>query len=110
MNLEQSVTLVDYHCWARDRILDAVRPLTHEQYTRDMGNSFRSIPWFTSTAQISCGTNDGAEALPELWPIPQGSLMCPRCVARGRTWDACTGSMSRSSAKTESAGCSTTTF
>jgi uncharacterized damage-inducible protein DinB len=43
MNLEQSVTLVDYHCWARDRILDAVQPLTHEQYTRDMGNSFRSI-------------------------------------------------------------------
>ncbi len=35
--------LLDYHYWARDRLLDAVEPLTHEQYARDMGNSFRSI-------------------------------------------------------------------
>ena len=43
MNLEHALTLVDYHCWARDRMLDALEPLTHEQYTRDMGNSFRSV-------------------------------------------------------------------
>ena len=35
--------LIDYHYWARDRVLDAVEALTPEQLTRDMGNSFRSI-------------------------------------------------------------------
>lgn len=34
---------LDYHYWARDRILDAVDRLPAEQFTRDMGNSFRSI-------------------------------------------------------------------
>jgi len=36
-------TLVDYHYWARDRMLDAVERLTPEQFTRDLGNSFPSI-------------------------------------------------------------------
>jgi uncharacterized damage-inducible protein DinB len=36
-------TLLDYHYWARDRLLDALEPLTAEQLTRDMGNSFKSI-------------------------------------------------------------------
>jgi uncharacterized damage-inducible protein DinB len=36
-------TLVDFHYWARDRLLEAVDTLTPEQFTRDMGNSFRSI-------------------------------------------------------------------
>jgi uncharacterized damage-inducible protein DinB len=35
--------LVDYHYWARDRLLDALDPLTPEQFTRDLGNSFKSI-------------------------------------------------------------------
>jgi len=35
--------LIDYHYWARNRLLEAVAPLTPEQLTRDMGNSFRSI-------------------------------------------------------------------
>jgi uncharacterized damage-inducible protein DinB len=35
--------LIDYHYWARDRLLDALEPLAPEQFTRDMGNSFRSI-------------------------------------------------------------------
>lgn len=35
--------LVDYHYWARDRVLAAVEPLTAEQFTRDLGNSFRSV-------------------------------------------------------------------
>jgi uncharacterized damage-inducible protein DinB len=35
--------LLDYHYWARDRLLDAVAPLTPEQFTRDLGSSFRSI-------------------------------------------------------------------
>ena len=36
-------TLLDYHYWARDRMLDALEPLTPEQFTRDLGSSFRSI-------------------------------------------------------------------
>lgn len=36
-------TLVDYNYWARDRMLAAVEPLAPEQYTRDLGNSFRSV-------------------------------------------------------------------
>jgi uncharacterized damage-inducible protein DinB len=36
-------TLIDYNYWARDRVLDAVQPLSPEQFTRDMGNSFRSV-------------------------------------------------------------------
>ena len=36
-------TLLDFHYWARDRMLDALEPLTHEQLTRDMGSSFRSL-------------------------------------------------------------------
>ena len=43
MNLEDLRVLLDYHYWARDRVLDAIEPLTPEQFTRDMGNSFRSI-------------------------------------------------------------------
>jgi uncharacterized damage-inducible protein DinB len=36
-------TLLEFHYWARDRMLDAVEPLTPEQFTRDLGNSFRSV-------------------------------------------------------------------
>ena len=41
--LRDALTLLDYHYWARDRMLDAVEVLTSEQYTRDLGNSFRSV-------------------------------------------------------------------
>jgi len=43
MDLPTSRTLVDYHYWARDRLLDGVSVLTPEQFTRDMGSSFRSV-------------------------------------------------------------------
>lgn len=43
MNLQDLRTLVDYNYWARDRLLDAVEPLSAEQLTRDLGNSFPSI-------------------------------------------------------------------
>ena len=36
-------TMVDYNYWARDRLLEALEPLTMEQFTRDLGNSFKSI-------------------------------------------------------------------
>ena len=35
--------LLDYHYWARDRVLAALDVLTSEQYARDLGSSFRSI-------------------------------------------------------------------
>ena len=43
MNTQDLQTMIDYHYWARDRVLDALEPLTAEQYNRDLGNSFKSI-------------------------------------------------------------------
>ena len=43
MNLGELRTLMDYHYWARDRLLTALESLTPEQLTRDMGSSFTSI-------------------------------------------------------------------
>ena len=43
MTIDDLRLLLDYHYWARDRLLDAVDPLTPEQFTRDLGSSFRSI-------------------------------------------------------------------
>jgi uncharacterized damage-inducible protein DinB len=43
MDLQDLRTLVDYHYWARDRLLDAVERLTPEQFSKDLGNSFSSI-------------------------------------------------------------------
>jgi uncharacterized damage-inducible protein DinB len=35
--------LLEYHYWARDRVLDAVATLTADQYGRDLSSSFPSI-------------------------------------------------------------------
>ena len=43
VTLDDIRSLLDYHYWARDRLLAAVEPVTDEQRTRDMGSSFRSI-------------------------------------------------------------------
>lgn len=43
MNLADLRLLLDYNYWARDRLLDAVQSLTPEQFTRDLGNSFKSV-------------------------------------------------------------------
>ena len=43
MNLQDLRTLLDYHYWARDRLLEALDPLTPEQFARDLGSSFKSI-------------------------------------------------------------------
>jgi uncharacterized damage-inducible protein DinB len=43
MNLQDLRTLLDYHYWARDRLLDAIEPLAPDQLNRDMGSSFKSI-------------------------------------------------------------------
>jgi uncharacterized damage-inducible protein DinB len=43
MTLDNLRLILDYNYWARDRLLDAVAPLTAEQFTRDLGNSFKSV-------------------------------------------------------------------
>jgi len=43
MNHQDVQLMFDYHYWARDRLLEAVEPLTPEQFTRDMGSSFGSV-------------------------------------------------------------------
>ena len=43
MNAEDFRLLYDYNSWANHRTLDACAPLNDEQFTRDMGSSFRSV-------------------------------------------------------------------
>jgi uncharacterized damage-inducible protein DinB len=85
MNLQDLRTLVDYHYWARDRILDAAEALTPEQFTRDMGRSFRSVrdtlahiysaewAWYSRwqgaspTAQLAAEQFPDVESLRQAW-------------------------------------------
>ena len=43
MDITDLRLLIDYHYWARDRILEAVDALTPDQYARDLGSSFASV-------------------------------------------------------------------
>jgi uncharacterized damage-inducible protein DinB len=43
MDLKDLRTLLDYHYWARDVILEAVTPLPPEQFTRPVDSSFKSL-------------------------------------------------------------------
>ena len=43
MTPEALRNLLDYHYWARDRLLDAVELLTPDQFRQELGNSFGSI-------------------------------------------------------------------
>lgn len=43
MNVRDLQTMIDYHYWARDRLLVPVEGLTPAQYSQDLGNSFKSI-------------------------------------------------------------------
>jgi uncharacterized damage-inducible protein DinB len=43
MTRQDAVALVDYHCWARDRMLEALDALSPEQYVKDLGSSFKSV-------------------------------------------------------------------
>ena len=79
MNLSDLRTLLDYHYWARDRILDAADRLTPEQYTKDLGSSFRSVrdtlvhAYFGEWAWHSrwLGTSPTAPLPPETFPDVQ---------------------------------------
>jgi uncharacterized damage-inducible protein DinB len=43
VNHEALTALLDYHYWARDRMLDALADLAPEDYTKGLGSSFGSI-------------------------------------------------------------------
>ena len=43
MNHTNLTELLDYHYWAQERMFQAVEPLSLEQFTRDLGNSFPSV-------------------------------------------------------------------
>lgn len=43
MNPEWYTTLIDYNYWARDRVWQCILTLDEEQFTRDLGYSWRSI-------------------------------------------------------------------
>lgn len=43
MTPEALIALLDFHYWARDRLLDAVERLTPAQFRRDLGSSFGSV-------------------------------------------------------------------
>ena len=43
MTLQDLRTMLDYHYWARDRLLDALQSVAPEQLARDLGSSFKSI-------------------------------------------------------------------
>jgi len=43
MTLQDLRTLLDYHYWARDRMFAALEALPQDAYTKDLGNSFRSV-------------------------------------------------------------------
>ncbi len=43
MSLTDLTQLIDYHYWARDRLLDAVGGLSTEQFTEEMVSSFPSV-------------------------------------------------------------------
>jgi uncharacterized damage-inducible protein DinB len=43
MTLDDLQQLLDYHYWARDRLLDADSLLSHDDLTKDLGSSFKSV-------------------------------------------------------------------
>jgi uncharacterized damage-inducible protein DinB len=43
MNVQDLQTLLDYHYWGRDRLLEELDALTTEQFTRPLTSSFASI-------------------------------------------------------------------
>ncbi len=43
MTIDELRTLLDYHYWARDRVLAAADGLTADQLSKDLGSSFKSV-------------------------------------------------------------------
>lgn len=43
MHIHERQQRLDYHYWARDRLLDAAERLSPDDWTRDLGSSFTSV-------------------------------------------------------------------
>jgi len=43
MNLQDAQHLINFHYWARNRMLEALEPLSLEQFTQELGGSFGSV-------------------------------------------------------------------
>jgi uncharacterized damage-inducible protein DinB len=85
MDLQELRTLVDYHYWARDRLLDAVDGLSPDQLNEDLGNSFPSIRdtlvHLYGADRIWCDRWDGEP--PRGMPDPAGF---PDVLSLRRAW------------------------
>ena len=71
MDLNALHTLLEYHYWARDRLLDAAERLSPEQFTRNLGNSFPSVRdtlvHLYSADWIWCSRWEGESPTAMLW-------------------------------------------
>jgi len=71
LHSEDLQALLDYHYWARDRVLDAVARLSSEELLRARGSSFSSIrdtlahTYFAEWAWYSRWHGDSPTALPD---------------------------------------------
>ena len=84
MNHGHLTELLDYHYWAQEHVFDACEALTPEQFTRDLGNSFKSVRdtlvhihfaeciWYARWAQEPFGTPT-PEMFPDLESVRQAS-------------------------------------
>ena len=85
MNLTDLRMLVDYHYWARDRVLDAAERLTPEQVLKPLGNSFSSVRdtlvHLYGADWIWCARWEGES--PTALPAPDGF---PDVATIRRTW------------------------
>ena len=71
MTFQEARALVDYHYWARDRLLDAVGQLTHEQFTQRIESSFPSVRdtlvhlWAAESVWVARWDGEAPTALPD---------------------------------------------
>jgi len=86
MNPEHARRLYDFNSWANRRILDACAALTGEQFTRDLGSSYRSVR--DTLVHIQGGEQFWLErfrggspsAFPPIEPLPDLAGVCERWV------------------------------
>ena len=87
MTLADLEVLVEFHYWATRKILDAVEPLSPEQFTRDLGNSFLSVrdtlAHLYGADWIWCSRWEGDS--PSALPDPKNF---PDLVSIRKAWDA----------------------
>jgi uncharacterized damage-inducible protein DinB len=92
VNLDDLRELLDYHYWAQGRVFDAIEPLSPEQFTRDLGNSFPSVRdtlahihfaeriWYARWQNETPPAPPSAETFPDLESLRHASGMLERKV------------------------------